>query len=659
MKFASTYFQDEVKSGFFVPGMVKRGWAAQLEVLNEVDKLCQKHNIQYFAEWGTLLGTVRHQGFIPWDDDLDICMKREDYRRFIEIAKTELPPGYDIANVYTDIGFTDMLTRVLNERTIRMDDAFLEQYHDFPYVAGLDVFPLDFIAPNEQDDQMQIQLLDIVATFSNSIDEKVVEWGAATEYIQQIEQMCGCTFDKTKPLQQQLLILIDRLSGLYTEEEAEYITLMPLWKDHHTYRFPKEYYAQSIRMPFENLMIPVPIAYDEILKRKYGDYMRLVKSGGGHDYPFFRKQEKILKERTGIQLKKYAFPGSFPQREHVADRHEERKKKEVLFLPYQASKWDGLASLWKAACEDPDTNAVVMPIPYLERGFKGNVREIHYERDLFPEEVDTVSYQDYNMQEHHPDIIFIQDPCDEYNPTLSVHPDYFSRNIYAYTDRLVYVPWFVQDDFDEQDERSIAGMDYYCTMPGLVYADEILVQSEQMKRMYVQKLTKWAGDDTKAIWEQKILPSGLPIQDKLNEEKQRKPEVPEEWKPIVYRNDGSKRKLVLYATNASHLAEHGNNALCKLNKVLETFKENREEVVLIWRPHPQLQQLTENAEPRIWAEYEYIVEQYQTEGWGIYDSGLDPDRIVQLADAYYGDPGELAHQFSQEKKPVMIQNFDI
>jgi hypothetical protein len=53
------------------------------------------------------------------------------------------------------------------------------------------------------------------------------------------------------------------------------------------------------------------------------------------------------------------------------------------------------------------------------------------------------------------------------------------------------------------------------------------------------------------------------------------------------------------------------------------------------------------------------VEQYQTEGWGIYDSGLDPDRIVQLADAYYGDPGELAHQFSQEKKPVMIQNFDI
>lgn len=93
MEFIDSFFEDEVRDGFFVPSEIKRAWAAELEVLSEIDKICKKHNIQYFADWGTLLATVRHEGFIPWDDDLDIVMKRDDYRRFMEIAQTELPEG--------------------------------------------------------------------------------------------------------------------------------------------------------------------------------------------------------------------------------------------------------------------------------------------------------------------------------------------------------------------------------------------------------------------------------------------------------------------------------------------------------------------------------------------------------------------------------------
>lgn len=94
MVFNNAYFEDEVRDGFFVPSEMKRAWAAELEVLSEIDKICKKHNIQYFADWGTLLAAVRHEGFIPWDDDLDITMKREDYHRFMEIAQTELPEGF-------------------------------------------------------------------------------------------------------------------------------------------------------------------------------------------------------------------------------------------------------------------------------------------------------------------------------------------------------------------------------------------------------------------------------------------------------------------------------------------------------------------------------------------------------------------------------------
>ena len=86
MEFPDSYFEDEVREGFFVAGMIKRAWAAQVEVLLDIDKVCKKNQITYFADFGTLLGAVRHQGFIPWDDDLDISMKREDYNRFLAAA---------------------------------------------------------------------------------------------------------------------------------------------------------------------------------------------------------------------------------------------------------------------------------------------------------------------------------------------------------------------------------------------------------------------------------------------------------------------------------------------------------------------------------------------------------------------------------------------
>ena len=88
------FFRDEVRNGFFIPTAVKQAWAAQLQVLDVIETICRKHDITYFADWGTILGTVRHGGYVPWDDDMDICMKREDYTRFKEAAKTELPKDF-------------------------------------------------------------------------------------------------------------------------------------------------------------------------------------------------------------------------------------------------------------------------------------------------------------------------------------------------------------------------------------------------------------------------------------------------------------------------------------------------------------------------------------------------------------------------------------
>ena len=96
MEIKNSFFEDEVIDGFYVPAMIKRAWGAELKVLAEIDKVCRKHNIQYMADWGSLIGTVRHEGFIPWDDDLDICMKRADFKKFLAVADKELPDDYKV-----------------------------------------------------------------------------------------------------------------------------------------------------------------------------------------------------------------------------------------------------------------------------------------------------------------------------------------------------------------------------------------------------------------------------------------------------------------------------------------------------------------------------------------------------------------------------------
>lgn len=156
MNFSEDFFQDEYRCDFLIPELMKRAWAAEMEILEIVINICQKHHLQYYAYYGTLLGAVRHNGFIPWDDDIDICLKRKDYNTLISVLPKELPEGFVLGGLHA----TDPTARYhlgVGQSSVRTDTSYwsipdyIKRFHGFPFPGtSIDIYPLDYI-PRDPD----------------------------------------------------------------------------------------------------------------------------------------------------------------------------------------------------------------------------------------------------------------------------------------------------------------------------------------------------------------------------------------------------------------------------------------------------------------------------------------------------------------------------
>ena len=140
----------------------------------------------------------------------------------------------------------------------------------------------------------------------NSMDNDYISEAQKEEQLCQVEEMCNVRLDRKGNIKQQLYFLMESLFSMYSEQEAEKITLMPLGFESVKMQMPKAYYQEIISLPFENTEIPVPAAYDAILRKKYGNYLTPIKSGGAHEYPFYKRQEDVLEDKYKIHFPKYS-----------------------------------------------------------------------------------------------------------------------------------------------------------------------------------------------------------------------------------------------------------------------------------------------------------------------------------------------------------------
>ncbi len=299
------FLQEEVREGFTVDTTMKSCWAAQMEVLREISEICERHNLQWFCAYGTLLGAVRHQGFIPWDDDMDIWMLREDYTKFIQVAETELPDEYVISSPMTNRGYTEYHTLISNADSVSVNPERLQKFHGCPFAVGIDIFPLDYLPKNEEDKNNVLELIALLSVLVGIIKKE--DWDESdirdlTTGRDTIAECLNLKFeveinkDKHRELITEIYRVANYLAMSYGEEDGDELVMYLSYLGNANKIFHKNLFSEVIEMPFEIFGVPVPCGYDEILRKQYGDYHVRVKNAAGHEYPLYKRQVKEVRE---------------------------------------------------------------------------------------------------------------------------------------------------------------------------------------------------------------------------------------------------------------------------------------------------------------------------------------------------------------------------
>lgn len=301
MIFPEDYFQGEYRDGFYIAPMMKRAWAAQMEVLVLFDEICEAHGLRWYIAYGTLLGAVRHKGFIPWDDDIDLLMFRDDMMRLNELPDAVFAEkGLILFNAYKDPNHTNLAWRVDNGRGLNLSEEHLLRYHLCPFALGIDLFSLDVVPrDNEKERRQEILWASANTLFHKWRRKEIPEQELLTEY-EKIEAAAGFRPDRSLSVEQRLMILADMAQGMYTAADGDIVSYIPWKQTHPEDVYDPAWFGEPVYLPFEYLELPAPCNPEKVLTADYGaDYMTPQRTGAAHGYPFYKGQYEKLRQLFG------------------------------------------------------------------------------------------------------------------------------------------------------------------------------------------------------------------------------------------------------------------------------------------------------------------------------------------------------------------------
>lgn len=258
--------------------LIRKVQLTQLEIMKTIHKICVDNDIKYYLCGGSALGAVRHQGFIPWDDDLDIVLPRNDYDELIEKLKECLPDKYWLQDYTTDENYWQPFAKVRKRGTI-YKEAGMESIDDEKCGVWVDIFPLDY-AKKQNSVGLRLRKL-LVRTIGFSLRQRILKtsWRSfSRRYIPIMLFWHLFSVTKLKKIQ------VMKMKGKMNDQLPYWVSLSSTYNlDKETY--PSFWFAEGVEKQFEDAMLVIPKEYHNYLSQLFGDYMQLppVEKRQGHN----------------------------------------------------------------------------------------------------------------------------------------------------------------------------------------------------------------------------------------------------------------------------------------------------------------------------------------------------------------------------------------
>lgn len=307
LEFPEEYFYGEVIDGFYVEPLMKRCWAAQLELYLQLKEICDKHHLKVFADYGTLLGAVRHQNYIPWDDDFDVCMMRADFMKLIRIIPQELEDGQELFTIYRQQNHRTKLARFVNSTHLDPNFEHMSKYHGFPFIVGIDIFPIDYIPRDQQKRNIWGSLIEQTWQLERMYSSADADVPRGKKFLDDLAERCNITFEDGDRdfMTWQLRLLLDELCAACDESSADDVgtaLYQAPYQFRPNYTVPKETFDSVTTLPFGPIKIDVAQGYLDQVKMRYGeDYMKPNRYIA-HEYPYYREQQLYVEDNFHMRF---------------------------------------------------------------------------------------------------------------------------------------------------------------------------------------------------------------------------------------------------------------------------------------------------------------------------------------------------------------------
>ncbi len=284
------FLKEEKLCDYLVSKEMKEIWAVEIDLLSMLDKICEKYNLRYAAAYGTLLGTIRHNGFIPWDDDIDVVMPRDDYEKLIKISQKEFSFPYFLECYETDNRYISGFAKLKNSNTTAIENPKSGRNQGM----FIDIFPLDHVI----DDKKKLKSQGKKIKFWNFLLFLIwfsTEENQAMSSFPKHKQLIG-TFLKSlfhifniTPHSKIVKYCMKRQKkecSKYNNVQTQYMTTLSCSNAFMTLNKVDDF-NHLLKHDFEFTHIPIEPGFEEVLTKRFGDYHQFVKGGSSHDIILF------------------------------------------------------------------------------------------------------------------------------------------------------------------------------------------------------------------------------------------------------------------------------------------------------------------------------------------------------------------------------------